>query len=127
MYSKNTLSHSDVVSAVALFEQGYTATSVAMSLDLARFPVQMLYQRWQLRGAGALAAIDNEGHHYSQYIYVHGETSDIEPPTILVNGTIAGTTPCPNPNHRNQKHPNPARPEASARWAGDKGALPDPE
>jgi transposase len=48
MYSKSTLSHSDAVSAVELFEQGFTAKSVALSLDLAAAPVQMLYQRWQL-------------------------------------------------------------------------------
>ena len=50
MYSKSTLSHSDAVSAVGLFEQGFTAKCVAMSLDLAGSPVQMLYQRWQQRG-----------------------------------------------------------------------------
>lgn len=54
MYSRSTLSHSDAVSAIELFEQGFTAKSVAMSLDLAGSPVQMLYQRWQLRGDGAL-------------------------------------------------------------------------
>ncbi len=54
MYSRNTLSHSDAVSAIELFEQGFTAKSVSMSLNLAGAPVQMLYQRWQLRGAGAL-------------------------------------------------------------------------
>ncbi|MBT2535115.1 helix-turn-helix domain-containing protein [Arthrobacter sp. ISL-69] len=52
------MSHSDAVSAVELFEQGFTAKSVAISLDLARSPVQMLYQRWQLRGAGALVTRD---------------------------------------------------------------------
>ncbi|NHP17250.1 hypothetical protein G8767_27250 [Rhodococcus sp. IC4_135] len=35
MYSKSTLSHTDAVSALELFEQGYTAKSVAISLDLA--------------------------------------------------------------------------------------------
>ena len=58
MYSKSTLSHSDAVSAVELFEEGFTANSVALSLDLARAPVQMLYQRWQLRGSGALVTRD---------------------------------------------------------------------
>jgi len=58
MYSGSTLSHSDAVSAVGLFEQGFTAKSVAISLDLARYPVQMLYQRWQLRGSGALVTRD---------------------------------------------------------------------
>jgi transposase len=54
MYSKSTLSHPDAVSAIALFEQGFTAKSVTLALDLAGAPVQMLYQRWQLRGSGAL-------------------------------------------------------------------------
>ena len=58
MYARSTLSHSDAVSAVELFEQGFTAKSVAISLDLARSPVQMLYQRWQLRGSGALVTRD---------------------------------------------------------------------
>src|SRR4051794_34896254 len=54
MYRNSTLSHSDAGSAVGLFEQGFTAKSVALSLGLARNPVQMLYQRGQLRGGGAL-------------------------------------------------------------------------
>ena len=58
MYSKSTLSHSDAVSAVEMFEQGFTAKSVAISLALARSPVQMLYERWQLRGSGALVTRD---------------------------------------------------------------------
>lgn len=58
MYSGSTLSHSDAVSAVELFAQGFTAKSVAISLDLAPNPVQMLYQRWQLRGSGALVTRD---------------------------------------------------------------------
>ena len=58
MYSKSTLSLSDAVSAVEMFEQGFTAKSVAISLDLAGSPVQMLYQRWQLRGSEALVTRD---------------------------------------------------------------------
>uniref|UniRef100_UPI00374F0E61 DUF3024 domain-containing protein n=1 Tax=Rhodococcus globerulus TaxID=33008 RepID=UPI00374F0E61 len=45
-YSRSTLSRSDAVSAVELFEEGFTAKSVALTLDLAPNPVQMLYQRW---------------------------------------------------------------------------------
>jgi len=52
------LGHADAVSAVELFEQGFTAKSVAISLGLAGSPVQMLYQRWRLRGAGALMTRD---------------------------------------------------------------------
>jgi len=58
MWAKSTLSHSDAVSAVELFEQGFTAKTVALSLDFARSPVQMLYERWQLRGSGALVTRD---------------------------------------------------------------------
>lgn len=54
MYFKGALSHSDAVSAVELFEQGLSAKSVARALDLASTSVQMLYQRWQVRGTGAL-------------------------------------------------------------------------
>lgn len=60
MYARSTLSHSDAVSAVGLFEQGFTAKSVAISLDLARSPLQMLHQRWQLRGSGALVTRDRK-------------------------------------------------------------------
>ncbi|TSD40315.1 hypothetical protein FFI94_031690 [Rhodococcus sp. KBS0724] len=51
MYAQSTLNHSDTVSAVELFAQGYTAKFVALTLDLAPNPVQMSYQRWQLAGA----------------------------------------------------------------------------
>ena len=54
MYSRSTLSHSDAVSAVELFEQGFTAKSVTVALGLAVAPVQMVFERWQLRGKGAL-------------------------------------------------------------------------
>ena len=43
MYSRSTLSHFDGVSAIELFEQGFTANSVTIALDLAGAPVQMLY------------------------------------------------------------------------------------
>jgi len=58
MYSGSTLSPSEAVSAVELFEEGFTARSAALSLDLAQNPVQMLYQRWQIRGSGALVTRD---------------------------------------------------------------------
>ena len=60
MYSGSTVSLSDAVSAVEMFEQGFTAKSVAMSLDLAGSPVQMLYQQWQLRGSEALVTRDRK-------------------------------------------------------------------
>lgn len=55
MYSRSMLSHSDAVSAIELFEQGFTAKSVTIVLNLTDAPVQMFYERWQLRGEGALA------------------------------------------------------------------------
>ncbi|NHP18755.1 hypothetical protein G8767_35420, partial [Rhodococcus sp. IC4_135] len=79
MYSKSTLSHTDAVSALELFEQGYTAKSVAISLDLAQNPVQMLYQRWQLRGAGALVTRDRRQYDFETKLeivrrHVNGES-----------------------------------------------------
>lgn len=44
MYPGSTLRHPEAVSAVELFEQGFTAESVAISLDLAWSPVPMLYR-----------------------------------------------------------------------------------
>jgi len=70
MYSKSTLSHSDAMSAVEMFEQGFTAKSVAISLDLARSPVQMLYQRWQLRGSGALVTRDRRQYDFETKIQI---------------------------------------------------------
>jgi transposase-like protein len=64
MYSGSTLSHSDAVSAVDLFEQGFTAKSVAISLDLVPNPVQMLYQRWQLRGRDALVTRERRQYNF---------------------------------------------------------------
>lgn len=54
MYRKSTLNHAEAASAVNLFEQGCTARSVSLALNLHGNSVQMLYQRWQLRGPGAL-------------------------------------------------------------------------
>lgn len=79
MYSKSTLSPSDAGSAVELFEQGFTAKSVAISLDLAGAPVQMLYQRWQLRGLGALVTRDRRQYEFETKLeivhrHVRGES-----------------------------------------------------
>ena len=54
MYFKGALSHSDAVSVVEMFEQGVSAKSAARALDLAPTSVQMLHERWQVRGTGAL-------------------------------------------------------------------------
>ena len=70
MYSKSTLCHADAVSAVELFEQGFTAKSVALALDLAGSPVQMLYQRWQLRGSGALVTRDRKQYDFETKLQI---------------------------------------------------------
>ena len=79
MYSGSTLSHSDALSAVDLFEQGFTAKSVAMSLDLVPNPVQMLYQRWQLRGRDALVTRERRQYNFGTKLkivlcHVEGES-----------------------------------------------------
>ena len=100
MYSKCMLSHSDAVSALELFEQGYTAKSVATSLDLAQNPVQMLYQRWQLRGAGALVTRERRQDDFETKLeivrrHVNGESGralaeeyDLPSPTTVANWTV---------------------------------------
>lgn len=62
MYAGSKLGAGDAVSAVEMFEQGYTAKGVSAARDLPYGPVQMLYERWQLRGAGAL--MTRERKHY---------------------------------------------------------------
>lgn len=79
MYSKSTLNYPDAVSAVEMFEQGFTAKSVALALDLAGAPVQMLYQRWQLRGSGALVTRDRKQYDFETKLeivrrHVRGES-----------------------------------------------------
>lgn len=100
MYSRSTLSHRDAVSAVELFEEGFTAKSVALSLDLAPNPVQMLYQRWQLRGAGALVTRDRRQYEFETKLaivrrHVDGESGralaeeyDLPSPTTVANWTV---------------------------------------
>lgn len=70
MYSKSTLSYPDAVSAIDQFEQGFTAKSVAVALDLAQAPVQMLYQRWQLRGSGALVTRDRKQYDFDTKLQI---------------------------------------------------------
>lgn len=99
MYSKSTLSHSDAISVVEMFEQGFTAKAVAISLDLARSPVQMLYQRWQLRGSGALVTRDRKQYDFETKLeivrrHVKGESGrelseeyDLPSPGTVANWT----------------------------------------
>lgn len=100
MYATSTLSHPEAVSAVELFEQGYTAKSVALTLGLASNPVQMLYQRWQLRGAGALVTRDRRQYDFETKLeivrrHVNGESGralaeeyDLPSPTTVANWTV---------------------------------------
>ena len=99
MYARSTLSRSDAVSAVELFEQGFTAKSVAISLDLVRYPVQMLYQRWQLRGSGALVTRDRRQYDFETKLeivlrHIKGESGralaeayDLPSPDTVANWT----------------------------------------
>ena len=99
MYSGSTLSPADAVSAIELFEQGFTAKSVAASLDLARAPVQMLYQRWQLRGSGALVTRDRRQYDFETKLaivrrHIKGESGralaeeyDLPSPSTVENWT----------------------------------------
>ena len=54
MYSRSSLSQAQRLSAVVLFEAGWGATSVATRLGVARWPIKAFYQRWRIRGRGAL-------------------------------------------------------------------------
>ncbi len=100
MYSRSTLSSSDAVSAVELFEESFTAKSVALTLDLALNPVQMLYQRWQLRGAGALVTRERRQYDFDTKLeivrrHANGESGralaneyDLPCPTTVANWTV---------------------------------------
>lgn len=100
MYLRSTLSRSDAVSAIELFEEGFTAKSVALALDFATNPVQMLYQRWQLRGAGALVTRDRRQYDFETKLeivrrHANGESGralaeeyDLPSPTTVANWTV---------------------------------------
>lgn len=99
MYSRSTLSLSDAVSAVELFEQGFTAKSVTIALDLAAAPVQMLYERWQLRGKGALVTRERRRYDFELKLeivlrHIRGESGrslceefDLPSPSTVANWT----------------------------------------
>lgn len=79
MYSKDALTQPEAVSAVELFEQGLSAKSVAGALELAPNSVQMLHQRWQVRGTSALMTRDRK-----QY--------DLETKLLIVRRHLQGTS-----------------------------------
>ena len=100
MYRNGTLSHADAVSAVELFEQGFTARSTALALNLSGNPVQMLYQRWQLRGSGALMTRERRQYDFETKLtvvlrHLKGESGralseeyDLPSPTTVANWTV---------------------------------------
>ena len=100
MYTRSMLSSSDAASAIELFEEGFTAKSVALTLDLATNPVQMLYQRWQLRGAGALVTRERRQYDFETKLeivrrHANGESGralaqeyDLPSPTTVANWTV---------------------------------------
>jgi len=53
MHLGSTLTREDAAAAVEMFEEGYSAKSVARSTGLARNSIQMLHSRWQVRGRSA--------------------------------------------------------------------------
>lgn len=99
MYLGSTLSQSDAVSAVELFEQGFTAKSASLSLDLAPNPVQMLYQRWQLRGRDALVTRERRQYDFGTKLeivlrHIEGESGralaaeyGLPSPSVVANWT----------------------------------------
>lgn len=54
MYARSSLSVVQREAAVASFEQGLRDSAVATRLGVSRWPVRALYQRWRIRGRGAL-------------------------------------------------------------------------
>lgn len=56
MDKRSSLSQAQRVSAVASFEEGLADRAVATLLGVPRDPVRRLYQRWRLRGRGALVS-----------------------------------------------------------------------
>jgi len=56
MYSRSSLSDVDRVAAVALFVDSYGSEAVASLLGVGKKAVAHLYDRWRIRGSGALVA-----------------------------------------------------------------------
>lgn len=61
----SSLSEDQRAVAVALFEVGLGAHAVASRLEVGRLPVKRLYDRWRVRGTGALVAKPRDRHSYS--------------------------------------------------------------
>lgn len=54
MYSRSSLTEAQRFAAVASFEEGLADRAVSALLGVPRDPVRRLYQRWRIRGRGAL-------------------------------------------------------------------------
>lgn len=54
MDGPSSLSETQREAAVARFERGYAYKSVATTLGVRLYPVRRLYERWRIRGRGAL-------------------------------------------------------------------------
>ena len=54
MYASSSLTQAQQRAAVGLFEAGWGDTAVASELGVSRWPVRKLFQRWRVRGRGAL-------------------------------------------------------------------------
>ena len=54
MRASSSLTQAQRLAAVECFEQGVADRMTARYLGLPRYPVRRLYQRWRIRGAGAL-------------------------------------------------------------------------
>lgn len=100
MYTRSTLTQTEAASVIELFEEGFTAKSVALALDLTPNPVQMLFQRWQLRGAGALVTRERRQYPFETKLeivrrHVAGESGralaeefDLPSPTTVANWAV---------------------------------------
>lgn len=56
MDARSSLSEAQRAAAVAWFEEGLADQAVSTLLGVPRWPVRRLYQRWRLRGRGALVS-----------------------------------------------------------------------
>ncbi len=65
MRPTSSLSEDERVAAVALFEAGWADRAVATRLGVGRPPVKRLYDRWRVRGTGALVAKRRDRQSYS--------------------------------------------------------------
>lgn len=60
MYASSSLSGVQRAEAIALFEAGYASKSVAVRMGVSRAATHNLYQRWRIRGSGALVTNPNK-------------------------------------------------------------------